>query len=424
MPTDRSTLPSDAIAHHWGAGPTTRYDALAARFRPVFARIRAGSVEREIERRLPTEEIEWLRRAGFTALRVPHSSDASGASGVTLPELFALLVELSEADSNLTQALRAHFGFVEHALAKPPARRDVWLNRLAEGQIVGAAWSETGDAKQANFSTVLSHGGNGWRLNGTKFYTTGSLYADWIHVGASDAEGAPVSVTIERKARGVEVLDDWDGMGQRLTASGTSRFIDVPVDENEIVADGPPFAYSEAFYQLVHLATLAGIGRALASDVATALATRKRGYSHAAAPLPANDPQLLEIAGRLRANAYSAGAIVQLAAVALERAAAFSGQTTDDALLAVTQAELEIWQAQTVVSQLVLDATTDAFDALGASATLRSAGLDRYWRNARTITSHNPRVYKDRIVGDFAVNGKLPPGQWRIGQVDGVGSAD
>ena len=69
-----------------------------------------------------------------------------------------------------------------------------------------------------------------------------------------------------------------------------------------------------------------------------------------------------------------------------------------------------------IVTDLILESTAIVFDALGASATLRPAGLDRYWRNARTISSHNPRIYKDRIVGDFAVNGTLPPPQWRIGQ--------
>ena len=65
---------------------------------------------------------------------------------------------------------------------------------------------------------------------------------------------------------------------------------------------------------------------------------------------------------------------------------------------------------------LVLQAATIAFDALGASAVKRDAGLDRHWRNARTLASHNPRIYKDRIVGDYAVNGTPPPAQWRVGR--------
>ncbi|WP_414448926.1 acyl-CoA dehydrogenase family protein [Burkholderia sp. 22PA0099] len=411
MSQDRTTaLPPDLVTGAaWGEPPRDTYPGLVAPFRPLFARIRAQAVEREIARALPFDAIDWLRDAGFTAVRVPRDY---GGLGLDLPAFFELLIELSEADSNLTQALRAHFGFVEHALGSPAARRDTWLARLAKGDIVGGAWSETGDAKQAQFATRLTRGAQGWRLNGTKFYTTGSLYADWIHVGATDAEDAYVSVTIDRRASGVEVIDDWDGMGQRLTASGTSHFHDVPVDEREIVTSAP-FDYSEAFYQLVHLATLAGVARAAVNDAAAQVAARRRSYSHAPAARPADDAQVLQVLGRARSKAWAAGAAVALSARALERATQAVGR--DDAQTAIAEAELEIWQAQTVVIELALDATGSVFDALGASATLRSNGLDRYWRNARTLASHNPRIYRERIVGDFAVNGRLPQGQWRIG---------
>ncbi len=414
MPFDRSDLPADfKLGPAWGTLPNPDYEALAANFRPIFARIREKSVARELARELPAEEIGWLSESGFTALRVPREAGGLGAS---LTTFFALLIDLSEAESNITQALRSHFGFIEHILSEAtPDRKRIWLHRLSEGDVVGGAWSEIGDAKQANFSTRLIRTDDGWRLNGTKFYTTGSLFAEWVHVGASDADGNAVFAVVSRDAPGVEVVDDWDGMGQRLTASGTTHFVDVPVDEAEVATDGAaPFLYSEAFYQLVHLATLAGIGRAAASDAADIVRTRRRSYSNAPAALPAEDPQLLQIIGRLRAHAYSAGAIVHLAARALERAAEAAGRP--DQLALIAEAEIEIWQAQTVVSQLIIDETASVFDALGASATLRSTGLDRYWRNARTITSHNPRVYKDRIVGDFAVNGRVPPGQWRIGE--------
>ncbi|KKJ08839.1 acyl-CoA dehydrogenase family protein, partial [Burkholderia gladioli] len=292
MSQDRaSALPSDlAAATAWGEPPRDAYAGLVAPFRPLFARIREQAVASEIERRLPFETIDWLRDAGFTAVRVPREY---GGLGLGLPEFFELLIELSEADSNPTQALRAHFGFVEHVLGSPAARRDTWLTRLAKGDIVGGAWSESGDAKQSQFGTRLTRGEHGWRLDGTKFYTTGSLFADWIHVGATDPNDAYVSVTIDRRASGVEVIDDWDGMGQRLTASGTSRFVAVPVDEREIV-ERAPFDYSEAFYQLVHLATLAGIARAAVNDAAAQVAARRRSYSHAPAARPADDAQVLQ----------------------------------------------------------------------------------------------------------------------------------
>ncbi|MNT59566.1 Dibenzothiophene desulfurization enzyme C [compost metagenome] len=125
---------------------------------------------------------------------------------------------------------------------------------------------------------------------------------------------------------------------------------------------------------------------------------------------------MLQVVGRIRAAAYAASAITLQAANSLERA--YEAHFVDDPEAeekANAIAELEAAQAQTVVSDLILEASTLLFDALGASATKKPAGLDRHWRNARTLASHNPRIYKHRIIGDFAVNGTPPPYQWRIG---------
>jgi alkylation response protein AidB-like acyl-CoA dehydrogenase len=341
----------------------------------------------------------------------------AGGAGATLPELFNLLIELSEADSNLTQGLRGHFGFVEDVLGTPLAeRRALWWPRIARGEIVGNAWTEVGEGKVTGFSTKVTRQGEAFRLDGAKYYTTGSFYADWIDVGATDEEGNGVGATVARHAPGVEVVDDWDGFGQTQTVSGSATFRDVAVEPGHLVIDGGRPKYYPAFFQTVHLATLAGIGRAAATELAGLVARRARTYSHANGSRAAADPQVLQIVGRVRNAAYASGSIVLRAAQAIQHAyeaRAAGDEAAEDAAVAI--AELEVSQSLTVVSDLILGATTLLFDALGASATSRRHGLDRHWRNARTLTSHNPRIYKDRIVGDFAVNGTPPPAQWRIG---------
>ncbi|KQP49845.1 acyl-CoA dehydrogenase family protein [Pseudorhodoferax sp. Leaf274] len=402
--------------HHlaWGAAPSPRYEGLAQRFRPVFQRIRDTAVERDLQHRLPHEELHWLRAEGFARLRLPVEQ---GGAGATLTEFFGLLVELGAADTNVVNALRAHFGFTEDVLHSDFAEfRAHWLGRIAEGQTIGSGFSESGDAKVGSFATTLTRDAQGQlRLSGRKFYTTGSLFADWINTAADDEHGQPTLLLVPRKAPGVQVDDDWDGFGQALTASGTAHFDQVAIEPAWVNPSKARFPYSSAYYQLVHLASLAGIARALSEDLAQRVRERTRTYSHANAGRSAQDPQVLQVVGLVHGAAYGANAIVQQAARALEHA--WQARTLEAATReqANVLAHVEVDQAVPVVTQLVLDASTQLFDALGASAALRPAGLDRYWRNARTIASHNPRVYRERQAGDYAVNGTPPPTFYRVG---------
>ncbi|MET0179664.1 MAG: acyl-CoA dehydrogenase family protein, partial [Novosphingobium sp.] len=214
------------------AADAPEYESLAARFRPIFARIADGAVAREIDRRLPHEEVGWLRESGFGALRLPRDEGGSGAS---LPQLFRLLVELGEADSNLVQILRAHFAFVEIRLNSEDADiRESWFARIARGQLVGAAMAERTTATETTLALVRE--GDHFRLSGEKYYCTGTLYTDWVSAAAKDQEtDERVSVLVPTDAPGVSRIDDWDGFGQRLTGSGTTRFDNVAVREEQIL---------------------------------------------------------------------------------------------------------------------------------------------------------------------------------------------
>lgn len=215
----------------WAAPQSPGYDALAARFRPIFRRIATDALHREANRILPYEPILWLKEAGFGALRIPQ---AFGGLGSTLPDLFGLLIELAEADSNVPQALRAHFGSVEDVLAAgTPQRQARWLRRFAAGELVGSGFSESSGNMVGSFGTTLVPDGDRFRLNGTKYYSTGTLFADWINFGA-DKDGEVVNGLVSASAPGVTRLDDWQGFGQSLTGSGTTVFVDAPVHPDDI----------------------------------------------------------------------------------------------------------------------------------------------------------------------------------------------
>lgn len=384
---------------------------LLATFRPIFDRIAAGAAERDLTRRNTHEEVEWLKQARFGALRVPI---AEGGFGATLEQEHMLLIELGAADSNLPQIWRNHFAFVEDVLFDDVAGRHAqWRSSIAAGALFGGAWSETGGDAFFSMRTTLSRAGDGAVLNGKKFYSTGSLYSDWVSVLAKGPDVEDVSlVLIETDAAGVTLVDDWNGVGQRLTGSGTTTFDAVAVPAGHWYPFTERARYQEAVYQLNHLATLAGICRAAQRDVTVAVRDRLRNYPQGLAAEPREDGQVQEVVGRVSALASSAEASVRWAAQKLDGVVdllamdpASEEPSVVDALCAAT---IAVYEAQLTVTDAALDASTLLFDALSSSALAESRALDRHWRNARTVASHNPRVYKARIVGDWHLNGTDP----------------
>lgn len=399
---------------------------LDARFAPIYARIAEGAVAREQQRTLAHEPVAWLREAGFGAVRVPRSH---GGLGATLPQLLRQLVRLGQADSNLPQIFRAHFGFVEGRLSSnDAASQDYWFARVVAGELWGAAMAERTDS--TGNTVQLSDGDDGYRLDGEKYYCTGTLYADWVAAVANHGDDF-VSLAVPTRAPGVEREDDWDGFGQRLTGSGTTRFTQVRVQAEHLLrrfAKGELRAesYLTAFYQAVHLATLAGIGRAVLADAVAFVQGRTRTFGVPGQSQPAEDPLVQAVVGRLASLAFAAEA--QVSAVGQSLQAVFeAGQAGEVPEQLYTDAEIYTFQAQQIVLPQVLEASTLLFEVGGASATSSARSLDRHWRNARTLASHNPAIQREQALGNYYLNGISPAQAWRARHAaasEGQGSGD
>lgn len=396
------------------------YRAARERLAPVFAEIAVSAAQREADRHIDRGAVRALADAGFTSLRVPVDY---GGSGLTFAEQAQLIVELAAADSNLVQALRAHLINQENVLGHPdPALRERWLRRLGGGAVVGNAVTELDNAVGEGTTTLIQDAAGTWRLNGTKYYSTGTLYADWIIVAAVDAAGEEIAATVPVDAAGVTLLDDWDGFGQQLTASGTTVFANTPVAAEEVYAggldDGTRVATGQASWQFLHLAALTGIAEAIVRDGAEYVGGRRRSFSHGAAELPREDAQVLQVVGELSAAGFGARAaydsVVTTLGGILEREAALTaGEELPEE--DVNALYVRVYQAQQVIAKTVLAAATQLFEVGGASALSQTKRLDRHWRNARVLANHNPLIYRARLLGDWEVNGTGPERSYRVG---------
>ncbi|CDO30208.1 acyl-CoA dehydrogenase family protein [Mycolicibacterium porcinum] len=379
----------------------------------LLAYIDAGVVDRDDADRHPFEEFEVIRSARLGALRLPVTENGGGA---TLTELFRTVIALGEVDPNIAHSVRNHFNFTESLLRRLDNADRRWLEEVKAGRLFGTSTTELSD-KQAGrrnreFETTITDGPDGLRLTGTKFYSTGNLYADYLVVSATGPDGDPVRVVVPADSPGVHVARDWDGIGQRFTGSGTTSYDNVAVRRENLLSRGTLYGelpYSATFPQLYLTAVIAGILRRVTRDAAALVQGKQRTFYHAASERPADDPILQQSVGLLSSQAFAAEASVISAADALSAAYAAHGTSHESDLS--LRAALSAAKAKVVVDELALRAAGDLFDVGGGTAARRSAHLDRHWRNIRTLAAHNPRTYKARAIGAHEVTGApLPNG--------------
>lgn len=351
----------------------------------------------------PYYAIELIKKARLGALRLPVELGGAGAS---IQDVFDVLIQLADADPDVAHSLRYHLYAVEQFLLdKDNPRVEKWLHTIAKGELIGNGFTELNHSNAGlfQFETKLTADGDGYRLNGSKYFSTGTLYAEWVEIMASDVNGRTVRVILPTNRDGVEVVDDWDGFGQTLTGSGTTNLNNVYVEKSEIFEIPENTTPFNSHLQLFLQAVIAGILQTVVNDAKNLVSTRKRTFSFGAADKPTEDPQLLEVIGELSSRAFAAKTLVLTAAAELDKAIA-SAKNGVIAYKASHQASLRAAQVKVVVDKLALEAATLLFEVGGASATRKSAHLDRHWRNIRTISSHNPTVYKARTIGNYVVN--------------------
>jgi alkylation response protein AidB-like acyl-CoA dehydrogenase len=392
--------------------PTADLDELRARFQPIFDGIAEGNLERERSRVFPHEQVRSLNDAGFGMIRIPL---VHGGFGASLEQTFVLLADLGEADANVSHIWRNHLAFVEDRLNAPVSdTNDRWIKRFLAGAFVGGGWTEAHNGTLANIATTVSVDDDHWLVSGAKFYATGSLYADWLDVIGRGDDGDLWTALVRADDPGVTLTDDWNGFGQRTTSSGSARYDRVRADRGDVFAVTERFRYQPQFYQIAMLAVLTGIARATLRDGGAALRRRGRNYPQGLAQTPSEDAQLLQVIGEVSAQVFAAQAALEKAARSLDHVAESRISTESQPLI---DADVAVTQSQLVIAAAAPQATTAVFDALGASGVSEELLLDRHWRNARTLASHNPRVYKARILGDWLINGKDPlPNLARLGR--------
>ncbi|MBB2770766.1 UNVERIFIED_ORG: SfnB family sulfur acquisition oxidoreductase [Mycolicibacterium obuense] len=382
----------------------------------LSAEFDAEASARDAERQLPHEQIKALKESGLLAISVPAEHGGIDAPATVLAEVFRLI---AHADPSLSQIPHSHFVFLEALRLQGTADQQAYFYRqVLDGALLANAQSERGPHPIDVDTTTLTRRSSGDHvLTGRKFYSTGALFADWLVVRASLDDGSvPTASTpkavafVPRDADGVDVVDDWDGMGQRTTASGTVTLADVAVPAEHVVPFSPIFAEPTTYgarAQLLHSAIDVGIATgALAAGVRQA--ERARPHFEANVATAVDDPTLIQAAAELTVTVRGAQALLVEAARAVDAA---TEHLTEESAAA---ASVAVAVAKVAAVRASLEAATGLFELGGTRSASVSGNLSRYWRDARTHTLHDPVRWKLQHIGRYTLSGTRPP---RHGQI-------
>lgn len=370
---------------------------LAVQFAP-------GASERDRERRLPWDELELWSRSGLGGITVRREFGGADVSYATLAEVFVIL---SAADPALGQIPQNHFGVlgVLRELGTD-AQKQRFYGEVLSGHRLGNAGPERKSRTILHGETRLTRTPNGLRLNGERFYSTGALFAHRIPTRALDDEGRAVQVWAPRDATGLTVIDDWSSFGQRTTASGSVRFDNVPIDQDDVLplwqlADRPGLFGPAS--QIVQAAIDQGIAQAALAEALVFVREKARPWVDSGVARAADDPYIIQEVGRLEVDLHAAHEVLMETGRTLDAIAATTVTVDSSARASVAVAEAKI-----LTTQIALDATEKLFELAGSSATREAHNLGRHWRNARVHTLHDPVRWKSHLIGNYLLNGVAP----------------
>ncbi len=398
-PTQWKTLPAPDSPQAW-IGRAAGVAALLAT--DAAARDKAGAT--------PYTEIQLLKDSGLVTLLGPA---AHGGGGQDWTTAYRVIREVAKADGSIGQLLGYHY--LWNWAARLVGTREQWEH--VEAEAVRQTWFFGGAVNPRDSDLVVTEDGDDLVFTGAKSFSTGSKVSDvTVLEGVLEGTDQHIFAIVPSDSEGLVFHDDWDNIGQRLTESGgvTIDGVRTPWASAAGYVDKEfrPRVYNTLnvpTIQLVFISFYLGIAAGALETAATYTRTKARSWLHGGYDQAVDEPYVIDTYGDLTAKLW--------AVEALADAVAAEGQKLHDAPDEVTEQtrgefEVRVAAAKARATDVALEVTSRIFEVTGARATASAEGLDRFWRNIRTHTLHDPVAYKRREVGRHVLTGELPEPTW------------
>ncbi|GGL87033.1 acyl-CoA dehydrogenase family protein [Glutamicibacter protophormiae] len=371
--------------------------------RQVAGTLAADALARDRANAQPFAEVRLLREAGLLDLLAPAEFGGAGGHFETAFEVIRIL---AAADGSISQLLAYHYiNQSSIAFYAPAEAQAAWWRRTVEER-----WLWGDSVNPVDPALVLTREGAGYRLNGTKRFSTGSGVGEVIVVNAQvEGTGELLAFVVPRDAQGLEIVDDWDYLGQRLSASNSLVYRNVRIEPADVlgpVTDEPVSTLLTPGIQLAFANFYVGIAQGALERGKQILLGRKNAWFLSAAETYSQDPVFQRTVGELKARTAAVAALAEKLGRRFDALLSLAGAVTQPqrAELAVAIAELKV-----VATEAGVEVANRIFEVTGSSSTQSGVGLDLFWRNVRTHSLHDPVDYKKIEVGAYFLRGESQP---------------
>ncbi|MGW1563548.1 acyl-CoA dehydrogenase family protein [Streptomyces sp. NPDC002144] len=394
---------------HSSAAPQTAQDWIA-RAAEVAAVLATDAAERDRAGATPYAEVQRLKDAGLVTLLGPTEHGGAGQDWTTA---YRVVREVAKGDGSIGQLLGYHY--LWFWAARLVGTRDQW--QRIEAEATRERWFFGGAVNPRDKDVIVTEDGDDLVFTGRKTFSTGSKVSDvTVLEGVLDGTELHVFAVVPSDSEGLAFHDDWDNIGQRLTESGGATIESVRTPWSSALGyvdkKFQPRTYNTLnvpTIQLVFVNFYLGIAGGALETAAAYTRTKSRSWLHGGYERAVDEPYVIDIYGDLTAKLW--------AAEALADAVAAEGQKLHDdpdSVTAQTRGDFEVRVAaiKARATDVSLEIGNRIFEVTGARSTSTAEGLDRFWRNVRTHTLHDPVAYKRREVGRWVLEGELPEPTW------------
>jgi len=363
-----------------------------------------GRNQRDQQRLLPFAEIDLFSQKGLGGMRIPKQYGGAFVANKTLAHVFRIINKADSSVGQIPQNQIALLNMIE--IMGTEEQKQFIYNEILKGKRLANGGPERNTKDTKTLATTLTFENGRYFVDGEKFYSTGSSFAHWLAIKAIHPEGHVVLTIVDRNAEGVEVIDNWNGFGQRTTSSGTVKLQHVEVDlllifDERLLGNQP--SYRGAYSQLMQVAIDVGIAEAAFADTLTAV-QKARPIVDAQVEKASLEHYTLQEVGKSSVLLDAAILLLDEAAEYLDELDQLESVTDEQA----AKASILVAEAKVYANDAALHISEKLLELGGSRSSLSQHNLDQHWRNARVHTLHDPIRWKLHALGDYYLNHKLP----------------